>query len=82
MEQRMKTWLVSAVSILGVVACAPIPEPETPPPPPAKPPQRQPLPPAPDMPVIVYASAAGLEARELPLAELSRSRLTPAPSED
>jgi hypothetical protein len=80
----MKTWLVATVSILGVVACTPAREPETPPPAPAKqPPQRPPLPPAPsDMPQIVYAAASSLEARELPLATLGPSPRARTLSED
>lgn len=52
--------ITAVVVMLGLAACAPIAEPETPPPvPPTKrTPQREPLPPAPsNTPEVIYASA-------------------------
>ena len=56
----MKTGFIAVGLMLFVVACAPVPEPETPPSvaPTKRSPQREPLQPAPsNMPEIVYASA-------------------------
>jgi hypothetical protein len=68
----MKIRIASVVLMFGVVACAPVPEPETPPTsaPTKRSPPREPLPPAPsNMPEIVYASVTPGQAPDLSQAQ-------------